>query len=156
MHEPPHSATMPSTPWRMAACMMLVPTSISSVVSFPSWLIYVTRGMVVVVLGQVYGGPALRNLRAGVEHFSSDVFARRLRVYRDDKQPMREAGDEGRIARIRCRHPCRADRGSPRHIRRSRLPPAPWRVGAIPPAGQDRCAGRGARPPCLPLWPDIL
>src|SRR5260370_38298614 len=101
MHEPPHSATMPSIPLKMAACMRLGPTAMSSVVAFSSWLIYVTRGMVLVVLARAYGGPALRNLRAGVEHFSSDVSARRKRVYRDDKQPMRETGDEGRVARIR-------------------------------------------------------
>src|SRR5579864_6339207 len=106
MHEPPHSATMPSTPLKTAACMTLVPTSMSSVVAFWSWLIYVTRGMVPVVLAQACGEAALRNLWAGVEHFSSGVSADAPRVYRDRDERKREAGDEKGIARIRCRHPC--------------------------------------------------
>src|SRR5437763_4535507 len=86
MHDPPHSATMPSTPLKVAACMTLVPIAMSSVVSVPSWLIYVTRGMMLLVLAAVEGGAALRNPRAAVEHFSSGVFARPLRVYRKAKQ----------------------------------------------------------------------
>src|SRR5579864_41058 len=118
MHEPPHSATMPSTPLKTAACMTLVPASMSSVVCFPSWLIYVTRGMVLFVLVAADGGPALRNPQPGVEHFSRRRWPRE--VYRE-KQPAREASDEGRVARIRCRHPCRADGGSDRQLRRSRF-----------------------------------
>src|SRR6266851_4035899 len=82
MQEPPHSATMPSTPLKTAACMTLVPTAMSSVVSFPPLSIYVTRGMVLIVLAPAEGGAALRNPRAGVEHFSSGVFARPFGVYR--------------------------------------------------------------------------
>src|SRR5579862_7276216 len=50
MHDPPHSATIPSTPLNTAACMTLVPTAMSSVVCLPCLSIYVTCGIVLVVL----------------------------------------------------------------------------------------------------------
>src|SRR5947207_12168387 len=124
MQEPPHSATMPSTPLNTAACMTLVPTSMSSVVAFPPLSIYVTFGMFFASSLPADGGPALRNPPAGVEPFSSGVSARQRAVYREDKQRAREGCDEGRIAGIRRRHPCRADGGSYRHLCRSLFPAA--------------------------------
>src|ERR1700675_4730650 len=92
MQEPPHSAVMPSTPLKTAACMTLVPTAMSSVVGFSSWLIYVTRGMVLVVLAQAYGEPALRNLGGLVEHFPSGVSAGGPLVYKDRRGPSQGGG----------------------------------------------------------------
>ena len=153
MHEPPHSATMPSTPLKTAACMTLVPTSMSSVVSFPSWLIYVTRGMVLLVLVAADGGPALRNPQAGVEHFSSGVSPARAGCIEKSSQRGRQAMKDGLRVFDADTHVEPTAEVIDSYVDPG-FPPAPCRSGAIPPAGPGRRTRRRARPARLSLRPD--